>query len=148
MDIIPKSEKRSIKVELTAVETHNYSIQLANENKKIVATEEEKKAIVSQYAARINESKALINKLSGVVTDGFEMRDIDCEIIYNKPEAGKKTIIRKDTDKVLVVEKMTDWDFNLFNQPEDEETSELLEEERDKLRGGKTTKKKSSRKKR
>lgn len=135
-DVIPTTTKRSLRVDLSAIEVHDYSVQLANANKAVVSIEEEKKSVNSQYKARIDEKKASINKLSALVTDGFEMRDVECTIEYNKPEAGRKTIIRKDIDKVTAIEKMEDWEWNLFNQPaEDKDTSDLLETERDKLRG-------------
>jgi len=133
--LTPTIVKQNLRVDLSAKEVHDYSIQLANENKKIVSTEEEKKSIMSQYKAKIDESKARINKLSAIVTDAFEMREVECEIEYNKPEHGKKTIIRRDINKVHAVEKMEDHEFNLFNQAEDIETSALLEAEREKLRG-------------
>jgi predicted NodU family carbamoyl transferase len=140
-ELAPKTEKRSLRCDLTAKEIHDHSLQLAEKNKSIVAIEEEKKSVMSQYKARIDETKATINKLSNIVTDGFEMRDVECEITYHKPQQGKKTIVRKDLDKVHAVETMEEWEFNLFNQPDDQETSDLLEAEREKLSGNSNGKK-------
>jgi galactokinase len=145
--VIPTTEKRSLRVDLSAIEVHDYSVKLANANKSIVSIEEEKKSVNSQYKARVDEKKASINKLSALVTDGFEMRDVECTIEYNKPEPGRKTIIRNDLNKVHAVEKMEEWEWNLFNQPDDKDTSDLLEAEREKLRGG-AKKKNNIRKKR
>lgn len=111
--------KRSLRYDFTAVEIHDLSVQLANKTKELSAITEEKKSVNSQFTARINEVKAATNKLSNQVSDGFEYREIDCEVKFHKPEQGKKTLIRKDTDKVVAVEAMTDYDWNLFNQPED-----------------------------
>lgn len=133
--LIPKTEKRSMRHDFTAKEIHDHSVALAMKNKEVVSIEEEKKSVTSQYAAKINEAKAQINKLSAFVTDGFEMRDVECEIQFHKPQQGKKTIIRMDTNKTAAVESMTDFEWNLFNQPEDEGVSDLLEGEREKLRG-------------
>lgn len=130
-----QTEKRKLRVDLTAKEVHDYSLELAQENKNNVSLEDEKKAVMSQYKAKIDESQAKINRLSGLVTDGYEMRDVECEVTYHKPTKGKKTIVRKDTDKVTSVESMQDYEYNLFNQADDEEASDLLEAERDKLRG-------------
>lgn len=121
-DIIPEKVKRSIRYDLNAKELHDYALQLAGKNKELVSIEEEKKTVVSQYKAKENEAQALINKLSAYVTDGFEMRDIDCEVQYHKPQQGKKTIIRLDTNKVTAIETMTDYEWNLFNQPDIEES--------------------------
>jgi hypothetical protein len=142
--VLPQSEKRSLRVDLSAPEIHTYSLQLANENRAVNSIEDEKKTVTSQYTARLNEKKASIKRLSAVVSDGFEMREIECEIHYNKPEPGRKTIIRKDLDKVHAIERMEEWEWNLFTQvKEDDETSDLLEAEREKLRGNNGRKKRN-----
>lgn len=145
-DLVPKTEKRSLRCDLTAKEVHDVSIQLAEKNKSLVAIEEEKKSVTSQYKARIDETKATINKLSNVVTDGFEMREIECTIEYHKPSQGKKTIIRKDLDKTHAIESMEEWEFNLFNQPDDKETEDIMDKEREVLRGNRDGKKKRGKK--
>lgn len=123
MELLPRTEKRTLRYDFTAVETHNLSLQLANETKKVSALTEEKKSVTSQWAAKINEAKATCNSLSFKVADGFEHREIDCDVIYNQPTQGKKTIIRKDSNTLVGVEDMSkyDWDKinednNLFNQ--------------------------------
>lgn len=113
--------KKSLRYDFTAVEIHDLSVQLANKTKEQAAIAEEKKSVNSQFTARLNEIKAACNKLSNQVADGFEYREIDCEVEFHKPEQGKKTFIRKDNGKVAGVEAMTDYDWNLFNQPEDQE---------------------------
>lgn len=77
--------------------------------------EEEKKSVTSQYKAKLDEINATCNKLSNLVADGFEFRDISCRIEFNKPSQGRKTYIRLDTNKVALIEPMTSDDFNLFN---------------------------------
>lgn len=126
MELLPRTEKRTLRYDFTAVETHELSVQLANETKKVVSLTEEKKSVVSQWTAKINESKAACNSLSFKVSDGYEHREIDCEVIFNQPTQGKKTIIRKDSNTLVGVEEMSkyDWDKineenNLFNQNED-----------------------------
>lgn len=112
------TEKRQLRYDFTAVEIHDLSIELANKTKELSSITEEKKSINSQFTARINEVKASTNKLSNQVSDGFEYREIDCEIQFNQPTQGKKTYIRRDSNTVVAVEAMTDYDWNLFNQPE------------------------------
>ncbi len=108
--------KRSLRYDFTASEVHDLSLQLANKTKEFAALTEEKKSVVSQYSARLNEIKATTNKLSNQVADGWEFRETDCTVEYNKPEPGKKTIIRKDLNKVTAIETMTAYDHNLFTQ--------------------------------
>lgn len=112
--------KRSLRYDFTAPEIHDLSMELAKKTKEHNSLTEEKKSVVSQWTAKINEVKATTTKLSNLVSDGFEFRDVDCVVEYHKPQQGKKTIIRKDSNTVVVVETMTDYDWNLFNQPEEE----------------------------
>lgn len=113
--------KRQLRYDFSAIEIHDLSMDLANKTKELSAIAEEKKSVNSQFTARLNEAKAACNKLSNQVSDGFEYREIECEVEYHKPEQGKKTFIRKDTNKVAAVEAMTDYDWNLFNQVEEQQ---------------------------
>jgi hypothetical protein len=117
------TEKRTLRYDFTAPEVHDLSVQLANETKKVGALTEEKKSVVSQWTAKINEAKAACNSLSFKVADGYEHREVECEVLLNTPKNGKKTIIRKDSNKRVGVEDMTTFDWakineenNLFNQ--------------------------------
>lgn len=133
-DLIPKIEKKQLRYDFTAVEIHDLSLRLAHETKKLTAVEEEKKTIQSQYKAKVDEVKASTNTLSNLVSDGWEMREVECEVEFHKPRQGMKSLTRKDTGEVIE-EKMTEWEWNLFNQVDDKETSDLLDKEREKLRG-------------
>lgn len=110
------TEKRTLRYDFTAVEVHDLSVQLANETKKVGSLTEEKKSVVSQWTAKINESKAACNSLSFKVADGYEHREVECEVIFNQPTNGKKTIIRKDSNTLVAVEAMTQHDWNKINE--------------------------------
>lgn len=125
-DIIPKSEKRPLRYDFTAVEVHELSVQLANKTKELKSVEEEKKSISSQYTAKVNEVKASCNKLSNQVSDGYEIRDMELDLEYHKPAQGMKTLTRRDNGK-KIEEKMADWEYNLFNQVDKEEIKLLKE---------------------
>ena len=113
-----KTEKRSLRYDFTASEIHDLSIELAQKNKECVSLENEGKAVQSQYASKIKVVKSEIAKLSNQVSDGWEIRDIECDVVYHKPAKGKKTITRKDTGRSYV-EPMESWEWNLFNQADD-----------------------------
>lgn len=116
MELLPHTEKRTLRYDFTAVEIHDLSVQLANETKKVVSLTEEKKSVTSQWTAKINESKAACNNLSFKVADGYEHREIECEVIFNQPANGKKTIIRKDSNVLVAVEQMTTFDWDKINE--------------------------------
>ena len=132
------TEKRTLRYDFTAVEIHDLSMDLAGKTKEIVTLKKQKTSAVSQYTAKINEAEATCNSLSNKVADGFEHREIECEVIFNKPANGKKTIIRKDSNTLVGVEAMTqqDWDKineenNLFGgDPLKQEEPALTEEEK------------------
>ncbi|MBO9592766.1 MAG: hypothetical protein J7599_07630 [Niabella sp.] len=106
---------RSLKYEFTASEIHDLSLNLANEVQDMALVEAEKKSASAGYKGKIDNHKKSISDLSAKISTGCEYRDVECEVIYHKPENGKKTIIRGDNGKVIV-EKMTPEDNNLFNQ--------------------------------
>lgn len=137
-EIIPQTTQRQLRYDFTAVETHDMALKLANKKRELAAVEEEKKSVTSQYAARVNEVKATCNKLSNQVSDGYEIRDVKCMIDYHKPEQGMKTLTREDNNQTIV-EKMDNYEWNLFNQP-DIEDSDLIDEVKTNLRGKKKRK--------
>jgi hypothetical protein len=72
--------------------------------------------------------KSEIGKLSRQVSDGWELREVECEVEYHKPDKGKKTVTRKDTNR-STVEPMESWEWNLFTQePEENEENEENQE--------------------
>jgi hypothetical protein len=110
------TEKRTLRYDFTAVEVHDLSMALAGKNKEIVTLKKQKSSVVSEYTAKINAAEASCNDLSNKVADGYEHRDVDCEVIFNQPDNGKKTIIRKDSNTLVGVEAMTQQDWNKINE--------------------------------
>jgi hypothetical protein len=139
------TEKRTLRYDFTAVEIHDLSQALASKNKEIVTLKKQKSSAVSQYTAKINEAEANCNDLSNKVSDGYEHREVDCEVIYNQPDQGKKTIIRKDSNALVGVEAMTAHDWAKINEEntlfgKEEETQpvnqDLLNEDLDETEEG------------
>lgn len=114
--IIPISEKRTLRYDFTAVEIHDLSMQLAGKTKEVAALVKKKKSVTSQCTAEINAAESACNVLSNQVADGYEHREIECEVILNQPTNGKKTIIRKDNNMLVGVEAMTTKDWDLINE--------------------------------
>ena len=120
------TEKRTLRYDFTAVEIHDLSLQLAGKTKEVASLIKKKKSVTSQCTAEINAAESACAVLSNQVADGYEHREIDCEVIYNQPANGKKTIIRKDSNTLVGVEAMTQQDWNKIN---DENTLFGKEEE-------------------
>lgn len=121
-------EKRTLRYDFTADEVYELAMLNAQDIAKLESVEKEKSQQTAHYGAIIKEIKARLNKNSILITNGFENRDVDCEIYYNSPEPGKKTIIRLDTNKATV-ERMEYYEFNLFTQPVNEEEESFAEED-------------------
>lgn len=122
---IPTNTRKNLRYDFTAVEIHDMSILLANKIKDIASKQGEAKSVASSWKAKIDAVKSEVTVLSNNVSNGFEYRDVDCEVKYNIPEQGKKTLIRSDTQE-KIVEKMENWEHNLFTQVTDDEL-EVLE---------------------
>lgn len=137
MELLPRTEKRTLRYDFTAVEIHELSLQLANKNKEVKSLVQKKKSVTSQCTAEINAAEAACGVLSNQVADGYEHREVDCEVIFNQPANGKKTIIRKDSNTIVGVEAMTTNGWNLINEennlfggdPLKQEEPQLAEEE-------------------
>lgn len=116
MELLPRTEKRTLRYDFTAVEMNDLSQRLANKNKEVKSLIQKKKSVTSQCTAEINAAEAERDVLSNQVSDGYEHREVDCEVVFNQPANGKKTIIRKDSNTLVGVEAMTQQDWNKINE--------------------------------
>lgn len=119
MDFLKNSEERYLRYDFTAAEIHDLSLKLANKTQDKSRISEEKKSVVSQYKSQIDALDAELSGISSKVANGYEMRKVECEVLWHKPEQGKKTLIRKDTNE-KIIEKMTSEEWNLFTQEQGE----------------------------
>ena len=122
MEILKNAESRYLRYDFTASETHDLSMALANKTQAMASKRAEKKAISSQLKSELDAIESDVAQLSNKVANGYEMRSVECEIIWHKPEQGKKTIIRKDTNE-KTVEKMTSEEWTLFNQEKEDDAA-------------------------
>lgn len=66
-----------------------------------VTAEEEKKAAMAGFKDRIDRASADLALLSRHINNGWEMRDMVCDIQYNTPVMGTKRIARQDTGETV-----------------------------------------------
>lgn len=99
--------KKHLEVKLTDEELKLISKNLAYENSQLEEIEDKKKSVNADFTNQITNSKASISILSRKINNGYEYRDIDCEILFHTPNTGKKTIIRKDTGEAIEIIDMT-----------------------------------------
>lgn len=121
VDLVPKHEKRWLRYDFSAVEVHDLSLEMANKTQELSQVDAEKKSVTSGFKNKIDILKVSVNSLADKVASGYEIREVQCDIEYHKPKQGMKTLTRKDTN-VKIEEKMTDSDWNLWNQYEEEKS--------------------------
>ena len=98
--------KKYLRVEFTDEDRNRYAQDLAKACHDKSSAEEEKKAITSDFKAKIDNIQSEISKLSIKISQGWEMRNVECFVYFNQPEVGLKRIVRSDTDEQISVEPM------------------------------------------
>lgn len=112
---MPELVTMKFQYDFNEAEAHALAIDLAEGIKKQKELTAKKKEEVKKWTTAIDEVKATCDDLSIKVSDGFEIRDVQCWVEYNKPTTGQKQVTRIDTEEVIT-EKMTEEDWTLFNQ--------------------------------
>lgn len=100
--------KKLLNCKFTDEEMRQFGITLAQEAQRKERLEDAKKQSASQFKADIDAMDAQIRSLSQKLARGSEDRYVDCDVFYNSPEEGKKTIVRTDTGETLSVSPMTE----------------------------------------
>lgn len=92
-----KRSKELLECDLTSEELIEKGNELSKKNQEITRLEDEKKSVVSDFKARIDACHSKIGILSQAITTKKESREVECELQYNTPITGVKSLIRLDT---------------------------------------------------
>lgn len=104
-------------------EIKDYSNTLARVTQEKIALENEKKAITSEFKAKIDTKVAEAETLARKITNKSEHRYIDCELHMNTPVAAKKRLVRKDTGEIVWEKPMTAEEMQLQLYPDVEDAA-------------------------
>jgi len=96
-----------LRYDFTPVEFMEHARVLGRLNQELARSEERKKSVTAELAADVKRHQDEVSNQSQLVSNGYEYRDIKCEIQYHVPEKGKKTIVRLDNGEVVRVAFMT-----------------------------------------
>jgi hypothetical protein len=108
----PKYENEFIKYTFTESEKKDIAAEMAQKIVTLQQTEDDLKAIKSNYKSQIDVIQAGINSAATKLTAGYEMRSTKCQVVPNYPKKVWE-YIRVDTG-VLVKEKgMTSNDLQM-----------------------------------
>jgi hypothetical protein len=101
-----KQMKDTIKQTLACNFTEEEKVALAQEmaqaTVKKADLENALSEISAQYKADIKAQENLIRMAATKIHDGYEYRDVECEVEFNVPERGQKTITRSDTGETFI----------------------------------------------
>lgn len=99
--------KQNLKVDFSHDEIHEFGNQLANITNEVKELTNAKKSAMSDFKAKIDGKTADAESLSTKIANGYEYRNVECEVRFNKPNTGRKQIVRKDTGEMVSEESMT-----------------------------------------
>jgi len=102
-----KATREFLKYIFSHDEIHEKGSELARLNSEAAKISDEKKSVTSSFKAQLDEKNAQIGVIGQHINNGYEHRYVECEIHYNDPNTGMKTIYRKDTGEVVKKETMT-----------------------------------------
>lgn len=105
-----KIETRRLKCLLTPEEIDEAGKQCAFNLQKIEQLHEEKKQLTKDCNSRIRECTSIVKKCSDNINNGFDYKNVDCEVELATPKPNKKTITRTDTGE-QIIEDMSEADY-------------------------------------
>jgi hypothetical protein len=109
--IITKPCKHMCRYEFNDPELLAIGKELAEYNEQLDAIEQDKKRVVSDFAAKIASHESDISLAVNKIRSGYEYRDLPCTVRFHQPKTGKKEIVRDDTGLVVAVQDMTEFDL-------------------------------------
>lgn len=108
-----KTTREFLKYEFTHDEIHDKGLELARLTSEQAAIDNERKAVASEFKAKLDGIAASMETIGKHINNGYEHRYIDCDVIFHKPNTGMKTVYRKDTGEEVRRENMSEEEMQL-----------------------------------
>jgi restriction endonuclease Mrr len=105
-----KKTNLSLRCEFTPEELAAKAEALANAAVELQELREQKRNVVAEFGELIKEVEGRARALSKAYRLKGENRFVECAVLLDTPERGKKTIVRMDLNQTVRVENMTDDD--------------------------------------
>ena len=103
-----KNTTETLRCNLTDDEKMLAGKELAESTNTLTQLEEDKAQIVADFKARTTAAEAKISILSNKIRSGYEFRQVECRVEFDKPEPGLKITTRMDTFEIIRTENMSD----------------------------------------
>jgi hypothetical protein len=100
---------RPCPVRLTEAEKVSFGEALARETALLAETEDNLAAMRSDFKAKAEEHRAQINRISRIIQNGYESREVPCQEKRNFEE-NSVIVFRVDTGEIVETRAMTDAD--------------------------------------
>ena len=111
-----KETKRQLACHFTPDQLRDKSDLLAQKIADMMAIEEEKKQIATDFKNRLEVVQAEVKQLAHHIRQKFEFNTVVCIAMMDTPVFGKKTIQRTDTGEFVGEEFMTPEDRQIVMQ--------------------------------
>jgi hypothetical protein len=109
--------KLNLPVGLSQEDKAKIGEQMSKVELLIDAKETQKKSVTDSFNKQIKDLSAELHALAKQFEENTVMKEIDCIVEFNKPEKGKKTIIRTDDNTVARVVAMSEYEVKEIEQP-------------------------------
>ena len=118
--------KEYLKCELTEEEIKELGAGLARKYSEITDLEDQKKALASDFKSQIDSATALASTMARKIQNGYEFRNVDCEIRKDYIDTTVR-LIRLDTGEIVKERPMepNELQGKLFNQEIEEIETEM-----------------------
>ena len=71
----------------------------------------QKKVTIDDFKASIDEKQKQVDEISKRINLGLERQDIECDVLFDTPEKGRKSFVAVATGQIVKVEEMTSADY-------------------------------------
>jgi hypothetical protein len=99
---------REVRWNFTRQEIRQLGVQMAREAQAVYDARAQKVATVAEFMAQIKSREKCVADLATKINNGYEMREVPCDVVYDHPQAGWKTIVRADNGERVEDGPMTD----------------------------------------
>jgi len=137
-----QTQLKTLKYHFNDAEITEFAKNLADQLKEQSSIELEKQSSNALFKQQLTSVEENISRLRDKIFDGYESRDVECEIKFHFPEQNQKTWTNPFSGEEIT-EEMNNFDHNLFNQYQEDETEEGSEETPETPTKGRGKKKKT-----
>ena len=120
---ISKTITKRLACQLSDEERLAFADQLAEANERVEEAIANRKSLMQQMAAEVNQAIGHKDRINGIVASKTEYRDVDVEVFFDF-DKGRVTQIRKDTGEEIMNRPMTQKErqTNMLGEPELDES--------------------------